>query len=144
MEQRLAAAPVDHLLIGQHGMIERVPIDLGFLADNEARFQEIQKQPLLMLIIARIAGRDLARPIERKPHRLQLGAHGRDIGVGPIGRMTLVVPGGVLGWHAEGVPAHRMQHVEAARALIAGDHIAHRIIADVAHVDAAGRIGKHF
>ena len=50
----------------------------------------------------------------------------------------------VLGWHAEGVPAHGMQHVEAARALIAGDHIAHRIIADVAHVDAAGRIGKHF
>ncbi len=58
--------------------------------------------------------------------------------------MAFVVPGGVLGRHAEGVPAHRMQHVKSARALVAGNHVAHRIIADMAHVDAAGRIGKHF
>ena len=33
--------------------------------------------------------------------------------------------------------------LKPARALIAGDDVAHRIIADVAHMDAAGRIGKH-
>ena len=138
------ASPVDHLLIGQHGVIKRVPINLGFLADNETSVEKIQKHPLLMLVVGGVARRDLARPIERKPHRLQLAAHGSDIGISPVRRMGLVVPGGVLGRHAKSVPTHRMQHVESARALIAGDHVPHRIIADMAHVDAAGRIGKHF
>ena len=57
--------------------------------------------------------------------------------------MDLVLHRGVLGRHAEGVPAHRMQHVEAPRPLVARDHVAHRIIAHMAHMDAARRIGKH-
>ena len=50
---------------------------------------------------------------------------------------------GVLGRQAERVPAHRMQHVEALRALVARDHVAERVVAHVAHVDAARRIGEH-
>ena len=49
----------------------------------------------------------------------------------------------VLGRHAEGVPAHRVQHVEAARALVARHDVAHRVVADVAHVDAPGRVREH-
>ena len=71
------AAPVDHLLVGEHRLIDRVPIDLRLLARDQAGVEEIQEQLLLMLIVARIAGRDLARPVERQAHRLQLGAHGR-------------------------------------------------------------------
>ena len=58
--------------------------------------------------------------------------------------MRLVLHGGIFRRHAERVPAHRMQDVEAARPLEPGDHIAHRIIAHVPHVDTAGRIWKHF
>ena len=36
-----------------------------------------------------------------------------------------------------------MQHVEALRALVARDHVAHRVVAHMAHMDAARRIGKH-
>ena len=38
---RAPAAAVDHLLIGKHGMIDRVPIDLGFFAQDEACVQKI-------------------------------------------------------------------------------------------------------
>ena len=57
--------------------------------------------------------------------------------------MHLVLHGGVLGRHAEGVPAHRMHDVEAARAHEAGEHVAHRVVAHMAHVDAPRRIGEH-
>ncbi len=57
--------------------------------------------------------------------------------------MDLAFHGSVLGRHAECVPAHRMQDVEALGALVAGENIAHRVVAHVAHVDAPRRIGEH-
>lgn len=50
--------------------------------------------------------------------------------------MHAALHGGILCRHAEGVPAHRMQHVVTAGALVAGDDIAHGVIADMAHMDA--------
>ena len=140
---RAPAAAVDHLLVGEHRLIDRVPIDLRLLARDQARGEEVEEQLLLMLVIARIAGRDLARPVERKPHRLQLRPHGRDIGVGPFRRTGVVLHGGVLGRQSERVPAHRMEDVEPARAPIARHHVAHGVVAHMAHVDAPRRIGEH-
>ena len=37
-----------------------------------------------------------------------------------------------------------MQDVEALGAFVTGNNIAHGVVAHVAHVDAAGRIGEHF
>ena len=140
---RAPAAPVDHLLVGEHRLIDRVPIDLRFLARDQAGLEEVEEQLLLVLVIARIAGRDLARPVERQAHRLQLRAHGGDIGVGPFRRTGVVLHGGVLGRQPERVPAHRMENVEPARAPIARHHIAHGVVAHMAHVDAPRRIGEH-
>ena len=50
---------------------------------------------------------------------------------------------GILRRQPERIPAHRMQHGEALRPLVARDHVAQRVVAHVAHVDPAGRIGKH-
>ena len=141
---RAPAAAVDDLLVGQHGLIDRIPIDLRLLALHQARAQEVQKHLLLMFVVAGIAGRELAGPVERQPHRFELRAHGLDVGVGPLPRVHLVGDGGVLGRHAERVPTHRMQDVETAGAHEAGDHVAHGVVAHVPHVDAARRIGKHF
>jgi hypothetical protein len=59
--------------------------------------------------------------------------------------MDLVLHRSVFRRHAEGVPAHRVQDVEALCArLIAGDHVAHRVVAHVADMDAPRRIGEHF
>ena len=140
---RTPAAAVDHLLVGEHGLIDRVPIDLRLLARDQARVEEVQEQLLLMLVIARIAGRDLARPVERQAHRLQLRAHRRDIGVGPFRRTGVVLHRGVFGRQAESVPAHRVEDVEPARAPIARHHVAHGVVAHMPHVDAPGRIREH-
>ena len=140
---RAPAAPVDHLLVGEHRLVDRVPVDLRFLARDEACGEKIEEQLLLVLVIARIAGRDLARPVEREPHRLQLRPHGGDIGVGPFRRTGVVLHRGVLGRQPERVPAHRMENVEAPRAPVTRHHVAHRVVAHMAHVDAPGRIGEH-
>src|SRR5258707_7357715 len=50
----------------------------------------------------------------------------RSVVVGPLPRMDLPFHRRILGRQPEGVPAHGMQHVEAARALVAGDHVALR------------------
>ncbi len=140
---RAPAAPVDHLLVGEHRLVDRVPIDLRLLARDQACGKEIEEKLLLVLVVARIAGRDLARPVERQPHRLQLRPHGGDIGVGPFRRTGVVLHGGVLRRQSERVPAHRMEDIEPAGAAITRHHIAHGVVAHMAHVDAPRRIGEH-
>ncbi len=98
---------------------------------------------MLLAIIFRIAGGEFARPVDRQSHQLQLLAHRRDIVVGPVARVDAFVARGVFGRQAEGVPAHGMQHIEALRAAEAGDDVAHRVVARMAHVDAPRRIGEH-
>ena len=137
------ATAVDHLLVGEHGVVDRVPVDLRLLALDQPGFEEVEEHALLMLVVARIAGRDLARPVERQPHRLELLLHRGDVVVGPGLGVDLAVDGGVLGRHAEGVPAHRVQHGVARGAFEARDHVAHGVVADVAHVDAPRRVGEH-
>ena len=82
------AAAVDHLLVGQHGVLDRVPVDPGFLAIGQPGLEEVEEHLLLVPVIVGIAGRDLARPVVgQSPMRLQLRAHGGDILVGPRRRM---------------------------------------------------------
>ena len=140
---RAPAFAVDHLLIGEHGLVDRVPIDLAVFARHQPGFHEVEKHLLLVLVISGVAGGDLARPVERQPHGLELSLHRRDVVVGPGLGMHLAVDGGVFGRHAEGVPAHRVQHVEVHRAFEARHHVAHGVVAHVAHVDAPRRVGEH-
>ena len=140
---RAPAAAVDDLLVGQHGVFNRVPIDPGFLAVDQPGLEEVEEHPLLVPIISRLAGGDFAAPIVAEAHGLQLLAHGGDVFARPLGRMHATLDGGVFGRQAEGVPAHRMQHVEALGPLVARDHVAQRVVADVAHVDPSRRIGEH-
>ena len=140
---RAPAAAVDHLLVGEHGLVDRVPIDLAVFARHQPGFAEVEEHLLLVLVIGRIAGGDLARPVERQPHRLQLLLHRRDVVVGPGFRVHLAVDGRVLRRHAEGVPAHRVQHGVAHGSLKARHHVAHGVVAHVAHVDAPGRVREH-
>ena len=126
---RAPAAAVDHLLVGEHGLVDRVPIHLALFAIDEAGGEKIEKQLLLLMVVVEIASRELTRPIERQPHALELAAHGGDVVVGPLGGMDAALDGRVLRRQAEGVPAHRVQHVVAAGAHVAGDHVAHGVVA---------------
>ena len=49
--------------------------------------------------------------------------------------MGAIQPGGVFRGHAKRVPAHRMEDVVALGAHRAGDDVAHRVIADMAHMN---------
>ena len=133
---RAPAAAVDHLLVGEHGIVDRVPVDPGFLAIREPAREEVEEHLLFVPEVRGVAGGELARPVVAQPHRLELAPHGGDVLLGPFGGMDPVLDRRVLGRHAEGVPAHRVEHVEAARPLVARHHVAERIVAHVPHVDA--------
>ena len=113
------------------------------LAGDEAGIEEIEEQALLLAIILDIAGGEFARPVEGQAHRFELVAHRRDIPVGPLLGVDAVLHRGVLCRHAEGIPAHRMENVEPPGALVACDHVPHRVVADMAHMDAPGGVGEH-
>ncbi len=145
LDQRAGApaTPVDDLLVGEHGVVDRVPVHLGLLALDQAGGEEVEKHLLLVLVVGGIAGRDLAAPVQRQAHRLELPLHGGDVLVGPGARMDLVGHGRVFGRHAEGVPAHGVKHVEPAGALVARHHVPHGVVAHMAHVDAPGGVREH-
>ena len=140
---RAPAAAVDHLLVGQHRHVDRVPVDQRLAPIDQPLCEQPQEPGLLLAVVAGIAGGELARPVDRQAQPLQLLAHGVDVGVGPLGRIDAPLGGGVLGRQAERVPPHRVQHVEAARPFEARHHIAHRIVAGMADVEAPRRIGEH-
>ena len=141
-----AGAPafaVDYLLIGEHGHIDGIPVDHGVLAVDETFIQEIYEKSLLLAVIFRVAGGEFAGPVQRPAHRLHLGLHVFDVLVGPVFRVSAGGHRRVFGGHAEGVPAHRVQHVMAGREFVAGDYVAHRVVAHMAHVNAARRVREH-
>jgi len=140
---RAPAASVDNLFIGQDRVVDRVPVDHPVLAIDQSAFVELQEPGLLLAVIGGVAGGELAAPVQRQAQKLELVAHGRDVGPGPVAGVDAALHGRVLGRHAEGVPAHGVQDVVALRPLVTRHHVAHHIVAGVAHVDVARRIGEH-
>ena len=57
---RAPAFSVDHLLVGEHGHINRVPVHDSFLTVNQTLSEKIDKQCLLLAVIFRVTGRELA------------------------------------------------------------------------------------
>ncbi len=137
-----AAAGLD-LFVGKHGLTRAAPVDEGLFAVGHALFVHLEKEPLLPSVVLRPAGGDLPVPVVGKAHASKLGPHVVDVFVGPPGRVRVVGDGRVFGGHAEGVPAHRVEHVKPPEPLVAGHHISDGVVSHVAHVDLARRIGKH-
>ena len=131
---RTPATAVDDLLVGQYGLVHRVPVDGTVLAVDHALFEQAGEQPLFPAVVVRFAGGDFARPVDGQTQRFELGLHVGDVLVGPLGRRHLVLHRGVFRRHAEGVPAHRLQHVLALHALVARDHVTDGVVAHVPHV----------
>ena len=59
---------VDHLLVGEHGHVDRVPIDRAFLAIDQAGREQVEEQRLLVAVISR-ARRSRARGSSRARSR---------------------------------------------------------------------------
>ena len=98
----------------------------------------------MLSVIFRITGGKFARPINRQAQGFHLCAHGCDVVIGPFFGMPTYSHRSIFSWHAKGVPPHWMQHIMSGGQLIARNHIAHGVIAYMAHVNAARWVGKHF
>ena len=116
---------------------------LGFAAEHQAGFEQVEKQRLFVAVVIGLAGGELATPVEREAEALQLRLHLLDILEGPGARMDALFHRRIFGWHAERIPAHRVEHFVPLRAAVAGEDVAHGVVADVAHVDASAGIRKH-
>ncbi|MNQ76698.1 hypothetical protein D3C85_915450 [compost metagenome] len=137
------AAAVDDLFVGEDRLVGRVPVDGTVLAVDHALLEQPSEQPLFPAVVVGLAGGDFARPVDGQAQAVQLGLHVGDVLVGPLGGRDVVLHRGVFRRHAEGVPAHGLQHVLAEHALVAGDHVTDGVVAHVAHVQLAARVGEH-
>ncbi len=137
------ALAVDDLLVGEDGLAARAPVDLRALLVRQVALEHLQEQPLIPAVVLRLAGRELALPRVAHPHALELPLHVGDVGERPGLGVGGVLDRGVLGRKAEGVPAERMQHVEAAHPLHAGEHVADHVVAEVPHVRVPRRVREH-
>ena len=137
------AAAVDDLLVGEHGLVHRIPVDRAGLQVHQPFFEHAQEQPLVPLVVLGPAGGDFARPVQGETQRLELLLHVGDVVVGPLGRRHAVGHRGVLGRQPECVPAHGLQHVAAAHAVKARERVADGVVAHVPHVQFARGIGEH-
>ena len=137
------AGAVDHLLVGEHGLAARAPVHRRAAAVGEALLEHPQEEPLVPAVVLRLAGGELAAPGVADPEPLQLALHVRDVGERPRLGVELVLDRRILGRQAEGVPAERVQDVEALHPLQAGDDVADHVVADVADVRVSGGIREH-
>ncbi|OQB56444.1 MAG: hypothetical protein BWX98_01829 [Candidatus Aminicenantes bacterium ADurb.Bin147] len=140
------AAPANtagRLLVGQDGPAGRAPIDPAFPAIGQAALNHLEEDPLVPGVVFGQTRVDFPRPVVGEPHPLELGLHVGDIIQRPLLGMDAGLNGGVLGRHAQGVPADGMENIIPPHHLKPGDHVADGIVADVAHVDPARRIGIH-
>ena len=137
------AGAVDHLLVGEHGLVVRAPLDRRPLAVGEAALEELQEDPLRPAVVARLVRAELAPPVDRDPPGAELAAELRDRAFGRTRRVLAGLDRVVLGRQAEGVVAHRVQHLHAVAAPVVGEHVAHRVVLEVAHVGLAGGVRQH-
>ena len=57
------SASVDDLLVGQHGLIHRIPVHCGHFFVDEAAFVQLGEEPLFPLVVLWVAGRDFSVPV---------------------------------------------------------------------------------
>ena len=145
LDERAAAlaVAVDDLLVGEHGGVDRAPVDRRLLAVGETRAQQLEEDPLRPAVVARLVGAELARPVDRDPPFAELALECGDRRGRRVARVHAGLDRVVLGRQAERVVAHRMQDAAAAAPAEVRDGVADRVALEVADVRLAARIGKH-
>ena len=137
------AGTVDHLFVGQHGLVLGAPVDRRILAVGQAALVEALEQPLGPAVVLRVRGVQPAGPVSGDGVALERRRLGVDVGVGPLAGVGVALDGGVLGGQAEGVPADRVQDVVALLAQVARHDVAHGERLGVAHVQVARGVREH-
>ena len=132
-----------HLLVGQHGLVHRIPVHRGVLAVGQAAIEQLNEQPLGPAVVVAVTGRLFPIPVDGQTKPLQLTSHLLDIAVGPVPWIDVAFDRSVLRWKSEGIPAHGMEHRPAAHPLNSCDHIRDHVITHMTHVQCSRGIRKH-
>jgi len=131
------------LLVGQNGLVDRVPVHGAVFTVDHAFFEQAGEQPLFPAVVVRLAGGHFTGPVHREAEAAQLRLHVGDVLVGPLGGRYVVFHCGVFRRHAERIPTHGLQNILALHALVARDHVADGVVAHVAHVQLAAGVREH-
>ena len=135
---------VEHLLVGEDGTQRGAEPDRLLGNVGQAVAEELEEDPLRPAEVVLVRRGELAVPVDREAEHLQLPAEVVDIALGLDGRVFAGGDGVLFGGQAEGVPAHRVEDVEAAGLLIAGEDVGSGVAFRVADVQAgAGGVGEH-
>ena len=116
-------SPINNLLIGQHGLINRVPVNDRILAVNEALLEHLRKQPLFPPIILGAASCDFTCPVVTVTQSLELTAHVLDIAIRPFCRWNAALDRRIFRGHSECIPAHRLQDMLTLQTMVTRDDI---------------------
>ena len=110
----------------------------------EPRVVELHENPLRPFEIAGIGRVHLALPVVAEADALELLLEIGDVRLGRRARVLAGLDGVLLRRQAERVPAHRVQHIEAAHFLVAPDDVRRRVALGMADVQPrAARVGEH-
>ncbi len=130
----LTGAVGQHLLVGQHGLAPRAPVDRCQGPVGQPGLPELQEDGLAPLDVRGVVAVDLAAPVvdgtEPAQRRRELG----DPGVGEDPRMGPGLDCGVLSREAEGVEPDRAQDALAQHGLVADRQVPEGVIPHVALV----------
>ena len=133
------AYAANDFLVCQHALTGGAPVDGHLLLVCQTVLEQLEEDPLGPLIVVRVGGVDLTRPVKGQAERLELALEACDVLLGDLCRMDVVLDGEVLGRQAKRIPAHRIKHVIALHTLFARNDIERRVRARMAYMQALAR-----
>ena len=128
---------IDHLLVGQHGLIFRAPVYGRGLALCQPGLKQLQENPLRPAIIAGISRIQLVRPIEAVANTLQLPlTKALNVARREGARVDTTLNSEVFAMDAECIKTHRLKHIVALHRHPAAMYIRTNIGVHVANMQA--------
>ena len=137
------AAAFNHLFVGQHSLVDRVPVHNLGLAVGDALFEHLQEEPLIPAVVFGFAGCEFTRPVKGETERFHLRLHVSNVAVGPGGRGNFLGDSSIFSRQTESVPAHRRHHVIPLHAVVTVHDVVQGVVAHVPHVQLPARVGQH-
>ena len=133
------APPVDDLFVREHGAERGAPIHRYLRLRREPALEQFEEDPLRPFHVTGIRRVHLAGPVVREAQHLQLATKRVDVLRRRDRRVRARVDGVLLRGKPERVPAHRMEYVEAAHALVTSGDVRRDVPDGMTHVETASR-----
>ena len=139
----LTGAVGQDLLVGQHRLAARAPVDRGLGPVGQAGLQQLQEDPLGPADVGRVVALDHAPPVIGGTQPLERRGQLLDLGVGEGPGVLAGLDGRVLRRQAEAVEADGRQDGLAVHGPVADQQVTEGVVAHVAHVGRPTRVGVH-